>query len=180
MVKNPPAIAGDIRGTGSIPRSGRSPGGGNGRSLQYSCLGNPMDRGAWRATVHGVAERQTWLKWPSTHTATVWTTSLYYLDAHIYLHTFSSADYQINLPTQLTETSPPPGAGAGGKHTHTLVTEQQELLWTRKCVTCKVNFPSSILTVTRLFFYNQMNYIKNLIDKYSQMNQRSPKPKMQH
>ena len=41
---------------GLIPRLGRSPGGGNGKSLLYSCLGNPMDRGAWRAKVHGVAE----------------------------------------------------------------------------------------------------------------------------
>ena len=52
-VKNPPANAGDV---GSIPGSGRSPGEGNGNPLQYSCLGNPMDRGAWRATVHGVAK----------------------------------------------------------------------------------------------------------------------------
>ena len=47
VVKNPPAIAGDIRDMGSIPRLGRSPGEGNGNSLQYSCLGNFMDRGAW-------------------------------------------------------------------------------------------------------------------------------------
>ena len=47
--------AGDL---GSIPGSGRSPGEGNGNSFQYSCLGNPMDRGAWRATVHGVARRR--------------------------------------------------------------------------------------------------------------------------
>ena len=53
MVKNLPANAGD---TGSIPGSGRSHGEGNGNSLQYSCLQNPMDRGAGRATVHGVAE----------------------------------------------------------------------------------------------------------------------------
>ena len=51
MVKNTPASAGDA---GSIPGSGRCPGGGgNGNPLQYSCLGNPMDRGAWRATVPG-------------------------------------------------------------------------------------------------------------------------------
>ena len=43
---------------GSIPGLGRSPGGGNGNSLQYSCLENPMDRGAWRATVHGIAKSQ--------------------------------------------------------------------------------------------------------------------------
>ena len=49
-----PASAGDIRDTGSIPGSGRSPGGGHGNPLQYSCLDNFMDRGAWWATVHGV------------------------------------------------------------------------------------------------------------------------------
>ena len=54
VVKNPPANAGDSRDMGSILRSRRSPGGGNGKALQYSCLENPMDRGAWWATVHGV------------------------------------------------------------------------------------------------------------------------------
>ena len=54
VVKNLPADAGDTRDVGSIPGSGRSPGGGNGNPLQYSCLGNPMDRGAWWATVQGV------------------------------------------------------------------------------------------------------------------------------
>ena len=54
VVKNPPANAGDRRDVGSLPGSGRSPGGGHGNLLQYSCLGNPMDRGAWQATVHGV------------------------------------------------------------------------------------------------------------------------------
>ena len=58
VVKNPPANAG---GDGLIPGSGRSPGGGNGNPLQYSCLENPVDRGAWWATVHGVAETWTWL-----------------------------------------------------------------------------------------------------------------------
>ena len=56
MVKNLPANEGDARDLGSIPGSGRSPGEGNGNSLQYSCLKNPMDRGAWWATVHSVAE----------------------------------------------------------------------------------------------------------------------------
>ena len=55
-VKNLPASAGDTRDLGLIPGLGRSPEGGNGITLQYSCLGNPMDRGAWRATVHGVPE----------------------------------------------------------------------------------------------------------------------------
>ena len=59
VVKNLPANAGDIRDMGSIPGSGRSPGGGHGNPLQYFCLENPMDRGAWWATVHGVAKSQT-------------------------------------------------------------------------------------------------------------------------
>ena len=53
VVKNPPANAGEV---GSISGSGRSPGEGNGNPLQYPCLGNPKDRGAWRAIVHGVAK----------------------------------------------------------------------------------------------------------------------------
>ena len=53
VVKNPPAKPGDA---GSIPELGRSPGEGNDNPLQYSCLGNPMDRGAWQATVHGIAK----------------------------------------------------------------------------------------------------------------------------
>ena len=57
VVKNPPASAGDIGDMGSIPGLGRSPGEGNGNPFQYSCLGNPMDRGAWWATVHGVAKK---------------------------------------------------------------------------------------------------------------------------
>ena len=59
MVENLPANAGDARDVGSIPRSGRSPGGGNDNALQYSCLENPMDRGAWQAIVHGVAKSRT-------------------------------------------------------------------------------------------------------------------------
>jgi len=62
VVKNPPANAGDIRDAGSIPGLGRSPGGGHGNLLQYSCLENPMDRGAWWAMVHRVARNRTGLK----------------------------------------------------------------------------------------------------------------------
>ena len=68
VVKNLPANAGDIRAVGSIPGSGRSPGGEHGDSLQYCCLENPKDRGAWRATVHKVAKSQTRLKGLSRHT----------------------------------------------------------------------------------------------------------------
>ena len=53
MVKSPAANAGDVRDIGLIPELGRSPGGGHGNPLQYSCLENPMDREAWWATVHG-------------------------------------------------------------------------------------------------------------------------------
>ena len=52
VVKNPPASAGDTRDVGSIPESGRSAGGGHGNPLQFSCLENPMNRGAWQATFH--------------------------------------------------------------------------------------------------------------------------------
>ena len=61
MVKNLPAHSGDIRDASSIPRSGGSPEGGHGNPLQYPCLENPKDRGAWRAAVHGVAKSWTWL-----------------------------------------------------------------------------------------------------------------------
>ena len=59
MVKNLPANAGDVRDVGSIPGSGRSSGGGHGNPLQYTCLKNLMDRGAWRATVHRVVKSWT-------------------------------------------------------------------------------------------------------------------------
>ena len=58
MVNDPLANAGDIRDAGLISGSGRSPGGGNGNPLQYSCLKNPKDGGAWRVTVHGVAKSE--------------------------------------------------------------------------------------------------------------------------
>ena len=61
MVKNLPASAEATGDAGSISGSGRSTGGGNGTPLQYSCLGNPMDRRAWRATVHRIAKSQRWL-----------------------------------------------------------------------------------------------------------------------
>ena len=56
VVKNPLASAGDAEDVGSIPGAGRFPEGGNGNVLQYSCLGNPTDRGSWQATVHSVAK----------------------------------------------------------------------------------------------------------------------------
>ena len=62
MVKNLSANTGDTRDLGSIPGLGRSPGEGNGNSIQYSFLKKTIDRGAWRATVHGVAKSQTRLR----------------------------------------------------------------------------------------------------------------------
>ena len=59
VVKNSPVNAGEIRDAGSIPGWGRSPGGGLGYPLQYSYLGNPMDRGSWQATAHRVTKSQT-------------------------------------------------------------------------------------------------------------------------
>ena len=82
VVKNLPANAGDA---GSIPGSGRSPGGGNGNPVQYSWLGNPMDRGAWWATVYGVAK-----SWPRPSPCVC---------AHVRMHTHTSICV-INLATQ--------------------------------------------------------------------------------
>ena len=68
VVKNLPANAGDVRDVRSVLGSGRSPGGGHGNPLRYSCLENPMHRGVWRASVHGVTKSQTQVKRFSTHT----------------------------------------------------------------------------------------------------------------
>ena len=68
VVKNLPANTGDVREAGLIPGLGRSPGGGHGSPLQYSCLENPIDGGAWRVTVHRVAQSWTQLKQLSMHT----------------------------------------------------------------------------------------------------------------
>ena len=67
MVKNLPASAGNVGDPASIAESGRSPGEGNGSPSQYSCLENPMDKGAWQTTVHGVTQSQT-REQLSTHT----------------------------------------------------------------------------------------------------------------
>ena len=67
VIKNLPANAGDTGGLHLIPGLGRSPGGGNGNPLQYSCLGNPMDRGSWWATVSGVSKSQTTERQLTTH-----------------------------------------------------------------------------------------------------------------
>ena len=82
------ASAGHIRDAGLIPGSGRSPGGGDGNALQYFCLENPMDRGVWWATVHGVAQSQTWLKRLSTMHNNAW------IPKHIHAHTLIRSGLQ--------------------------------------------------------------------------------------
>ena len=67
VVKNSPAKEGEAWDVGSIPGSGRSPEGGHGNPLQYSCLENPMNRGAWQATVHSISNSQTQLKQSDMH-----------------------------------------------------------------------------------------------------------------
>ena len=66
VVKNPPANAGDVRDSGLILEVGRYPERGHGNPLQYSCLENPMNWGAWQAMVHSIAKSQIWLMWLST------------------------------------------------------------------------------------------------------------------
>ena len=73
VIKTAPANTGDTGEASSIPGLGRSPGGGNGKPLQYPCLGNPMDRGAWGTTVHGLSRSQTRLSdWTHTLTCMPW------------------------------------------------------------------------------------------------------------
>ena len=84
VVTNPPANAGDVRDVDLIPGSGRSPRGGRGNPLQYSCLENPMDRGAWQAIVHGVAKSWTRLKQLSRHM---------HVCVCVYAHTYDTHTY---------------------------------------------------------------------------------------
>ena len=96
VVKNLPAEAGDVRNTGLIPRLGKSPGEGHGnpKILQYSCLENLMDRGAWWATVHGVAKSQTRLKRLSMPICNIFI----YGCAGSSLLCFSSCSYFVAVP----------------------------------------------------------------------------------
>ena len=87
VVKKPPCNAGDLREAGSVLGMERSPGGGRGNPLQFSCPENPMDRGAWQVMVHGITESQTQQKWLSRHAHGVLTMSQALgslLDMHYY------------------------------------------------------------------------------------------------
>ena len=77
--QDPPADAAEAGGVGSSPGSGRSSGGGHGHLLQYFCLGNPVDRGAWQATVHRVTKSETQLEYTRTHAHT-YTVNQQFLD----------------------------------------------------------------------------------------------------
>ena len=109
VVKNLPANVGDVRDVGSIPGLGRSPGEGNGSPLQYSCLENPMDRGAWWATVHGVAQSRTRLKRLSSSSS-----NLPHMHTHVIRLIISSAteNGEILYSPQKTR----PGANCGIDH----------------------------------------------------------------
>ena len=102
--KNPPDNTVD---TGSIPVSGRSPGVGNGNLLQYSCLENPMDRGAWQAAGHRVAKSWTWLKQLSTSTRAnrCWSSNHFTLGTELH-HLTPGKNIKIS-PTYLIETLDP-------------------------------------------------------------------------
>ena len=96
-----PAKAGDV---GSIPGLGRLPGGGHGIPLQYSCLGNPMDRGAWQATVHRIPKTWTWLSYWTT-TANSQLTTLWHSQVdskgtqpYIYIYLFSASEIKTLAP----------------------------------------------------------------------------------
>ena len=125
MVKNPPADAGDARDIGSIPGSGRSPGGGNGNPLQYSCLENPMDRGAWRAAVHGVTKSRTWLKRLSTHAGiqllgwvSYFAANLIILKKKVWPTYVLRASHPYSSPELLLESSPRKKTSSGNRPTY--------------------------------------------------------------
>ena len=112
VVKNLPVNAGEIRDVGSIPGLGRSPGGGHGNPLQYSCLENPMERRIWQGTVHSVQKSQTQLKQLSTHRL-----------VHIpYTYLLSSVQFSHSVvsdslwPHELQHTRPPCPSPTPGVH----------------------------------------------------------------
>ena len=103
VVNNSPAKAGDLRDVDSISGLGRSPGGGTGKPLQYSYLGNSMDRGAWQATVHRVTKSQTWLSVSAcTHTHTHKRASLHVLNKKQFWN-WTVVLFQLDTPSKITD-----------------------------------------------------------------------------
>ena len=96
VVKNPPSNAGDVRDIGLIPGLGRSPGGGHAQPLWYSCLENPMDRGAWQAKVHRVTKKQL-----CTHTCIPCSTLATWCKLKIFLKTFFMQIFMSKLFMQI-------------------------------------------------------------------------------
>ena len=93
MVRNLSASAGEARDMGLVPGSGRSPGAGNGKPLQYSCLENSMDRGAWQATVHGVTKLDT-TEWLSTLMQLIVSQVIMTPNMNIYAESFKYMSYK--------------------------------------------------------------------------------------
>ena len=89
--------AGAAEDMGLIPRLGRSPGGGQGNQLQCSCLQNPTDRGAWQATVQGVTQSSSWLKWLSTHTAEYFLKNLFSCIYCLYKEFLQTNNRKLNI-----------------------------------------------------------------------------------
>ena len=127
VVKNLPDNGGDIKNVGSIPGSGRCPGGGHGNPLQYSCLENPMARGAWWATVHRVAKSRTLLKWLSTH-AEHWVefSELYSRYSLVITFIHINSVNSVNMSVPISPLTPLPASLLG---IHTLKVWLWLLLW---------------------------------------------------
>ena len=119
MVKNPPVNAGDLREAGSIPGSGRCPGGGHRNPPQDSCLEDPVDRGTWRATVHGVAKSQTRLKRLSRPTSYLKGNQEMHLGRSQYTKTQGGCDTGASwLPARTGLRGPRTQSSEGPSHRH--------------------------------------------------------------
>ena len=101
VVKNQSANAGGARDVGLMPGSGRSPGEGNGNPLQYSCLENSMDRGAWWVTVHGVAKSNTSLKSLSTMHTQIYVYTFMHTHTCIFMHAHMHTHVCIHMQSLL-------------------------------------------------------------------------------
>ena len=147
MVKNPLANVRDSRDMGLIPGLGRSPAGGNGNPLQYSCLENPMDRGAWWAAVHGVAKSQTWLSyWAHTHCdfgLAVWSVASFTTIEDTYLKRF------------LLQSVP------WGKENHTDISELSCVASTSSKLGGYVKLQSKLNSFQQFTWFNIKSYPKN-------------------